>query len=308
MPNPESIRPALLGDSREPVARHATKAVGGGSFEGSEATVLAFMHETAVTAPNGVASRTYSFAAEQIAPAAAAIAAAIVRRRLGHNPALVALWEQARLAGVALDEETREILSVALLVDLGTREEPAPPEHLHGFVEESIWREIAATDIGRGTPIRVEGHGWSVTEAGGDGLCVYETDGGVLSFCLWECKFHGSDQPVRGTVNLGCRQLRDNGLAYISRFSLVAQELEEDDQALARFYAEMPRHWVRKSEHVSVGVSIGTDLPVQPGHLANVHTYFGLPPERHEGHIHAAPDFRALAAEVREVIWRGCGQ
>ena len=127
--------------------------------EGAEHTVLTYLQETAVAEANGVSSRTYLLAADQMEPAAAAIGSAIVRRRLGHNPELVALWEKARLSGVAPDEETRELLTVSLLTDLGTRQNPAPPEHLHGLIEESIWREIAATDLGRGNPIRVEGHG-----------------------------------------------------------------------------------------------------------------------------------------------------
>ena len=267
----------------------------------------AYMQVTATTEENGVSLRTYEFAAGELEPASAAIAATIVHRRLGHNPELVAFWQQALDSGNPPNEEIRVLLSAGLLQDLGSREEPASNERLHGFVEEAIWRENATTDFGRGCPIRIEGNGWSVTETGGDGLCVYENDGREFSFSLWECKFHGSDQPVRDTVNRGCRQLRNNGLEYLSRFALVAQETAGENQSLARFYARMPWHWLNKTGQVLVGVSVGMSLPIQSGQFANMHTYFGLAPSRHDGHIHAAPDFHALANAVRETIWRGCG-
>ena len=72
-------------------------------------------------------------------------------------------------------------MEAALLENVGSPAEPAIDQHLFGLVAEGIWQGVIAdTDVGLGTPIRVESHDWSVTDPGGDGLTVYGSNGHYL--------------------------------------------------------------------------------------------------------------------------------
>ena len=159
------------------------------------------------------------------------------------------------------------------------------PTHLHGLVAESIWLEVVAdVNVGHGLPVRTEGHDWSATDPGGDGLTVYVTADGGFCFRLWESKHHGANAPVRNTVNDACRQVRSRSLSYLSRFSLIAQQLTEN-AALAQFYGRLAELWVDRDPAAGVGISVGAGSDVTAdGCFGNVTEYFGLDPAQHQAH------------------------
>lgn len=120
--------------------------------------------------------------------AAAALAGAIAERRIGVNLRLHDVWTShhtGRSTG-PVEETDLALLKAGLLQNIGTPATPAPAEHLHGLIAKSVWLEVMeAVDAGLGLPLRVEGHDWSVTDPGGDGLTVYATPRGFC-FRLWE--------------------------------------------------------------------------------------------------------------------------
>jgi hypothetical protein len=241
--------------------------------------------------------------------AATALAEAIAERRIAVNPRLHEVWT-SRHAGRRTDpvEGTDlELLEASLLENIGTPSNPAAARHLHGLIAEAVWFEvIEATDAGLGLPLRIEGHDWSVNDPGGDGLTVYATPHGFC-FRLWESKYHGTSAAVRETANLACRQLRDRSLSYLSRFSLIAQDLA-GEAPLATFYGRLPELWVNNDPAAGVGINVAaSDDADTDRDFDDVPSYFDLEPTQHQAALHLVADVVRFAETVRNQIWKGCG-
>lgn len=242
--------------------------------------------------------------------AAAVLAVGIVDRRIAMQPRLHERWRSLWIAhnneeSTATDQQ---LFEGGLLQNLGTPDQPSPTEHLHGLVAESIWYEVVSeVDAGLGIPLRVEGHNWSATDPGGDGLTIYQTADDSYCFRLWESKHHGADAPVRNTVNTACRQVQANATSYLSRFSQLAQQVT-DDRALASFYGMLAEHWVNRDPAAGVGISVGTDDNANVNQcFGNVTNYFEFAQGQHQGQLHLMGDFAGLAIQVRNQVWKGCG-
>lgn len=242
--------------------------------------------------------------------AAMTLACSIARRRLP-DERLFQSWH-SRATGQtneALSEVDSLVIQSALLQDVGSPAEPGVEQHLLGLIAEGIWHGIVTdSDVGLGIPIRVEGHDWSVTDRGGDGLTVYHFDS---SYCyrLWESKYHGDEDPIRATVNRACRQVKGNALSYLARFSMVAQHLT-DDQQLATFYGRLAELWADKDSAAGVGVVVGTDSSHEEsgeGCFERMTTYFDLTADQHQGQITFVDGYRIFAVLVQRFLWKGCG-
>ena len=240
--------------------------------------------------------------------AAVSLACGIVTRRLP-STRLRRLWHgHATGQTRGLHRETdRRVMEAALLENVGTPTAPADTKHLLGLVAESIWVDVVSeADVGLGRPVRVEGHDWSVTDPGGDGLTIYAVDG---QFCyrLWESKYHGRDEEIRSTINAACRQVESRASSYLSRFSLVAQHLTNDDP-LAVFLARLTELWVDKDPAAGVGIVVSTNDPLrQVNCFEGIDRHFGLVADQHQGHLNLIGDFPVFAKSVRRVLWKGCG-
>ena len=276
----------------------------------TKVTTLLDLLEIQLCTDEGWPQLTCHLNLEALDAAAAVLAEGIARRRIPGNPRLHTLWQTRRLSpsGVAIDDSDRQLFEAGLLENFGTPEQPSQACHLHGLVAESIWHEVVTEiDAGLGRPLLVEGHDWSATDPGGDGLTVYETVDGGFCFRLWESKHHGADAPVRVTVNTACRQVKSRALSYLSRFSLIAQQ-KADNDTLARFCGLLAERWVNCDPAAGVGISVGTDDDAAiDSCFGNVTTYFGLTPSQHQAQLHLVGDFEELARQVRIQVWRGCG-
>ena len=242
--------------------------------------------------------------------AAMSLACSIVRRRLPDDR-LFESWHCRAKGEIsdALDNPDDILIQTPVLVNVGLPADPALDEHLHGLVAEAIWQDVVAdTDAGLGTPIRVEGHDWSVTDPGGDGLTVYGSDG-QYSYRLWESKYHGRDSALKDTVNRACGQVKGRAIDYLARFSIVAQN-RTDDQELAAFYACLAELWANKDPAAGVGIVVGTDSSRQEsgdGCFDGMTAYFELTAEQHQGQLDLVDGFPAFAEAVRRTLWKGCG-
>ena len=246
----------------------------------------------------------------EVEEAALCLARFIVERRIGVNPRLHGVWmsHHSGRSTERVEETDLELLKASLLQNIGTPEKRAPDDHLNGLIAEAIWLVVMeAVDAGLGLPLRIEGHDWSATDHGGDGLTVYQTTNG-LCFRLWESKHHGSRAAVRReTANLACRQLRNHTLPYLARFSLIAQDLAGDAE-LAPFYGLLPELWVNRDAAAGVGINVAANGEANAaGDFDNVSSYFDLEPEQHQSVIHLIGDVVVFADTVRNEIWKGCG-
>ncbi len=241
--------------------------------------------------------------------AAAAVARGIAARRIGVNARLHEIWLSQLTAedGTTPSATDLTVLIAGLLQNVGTPDHPANSDHLRGLVAEEIWLQLIAQrdDLGLGLPIRVEGHDWSVTDPGGDGLTVYSAEG-TLAFRLWESKFHGGDDAIRDTVNGACRQVRYRATSYLARFSLIAQRLEEDPP-LADFYSRLPEMWVDRDASAGVGVVVAAAVDPGTTCFSTMPSYFGLDAPRHQGQLNTIGDCEGFCERVRQVLWKGCG-
>ncbi len=241
--------------------------------------------------------------------AAMCVAKGIAQRRIGVNARLHSVW----LEQLDADDGTKPkatdatVLVAGLLQNVGTPAEPADVNHLHGLVAEEIWFQLVSQrdDLGMGLPIHVEGHDWSATDPGGDGLTVYAVSA-TFAFRLWESKFHDNAAPVRDTVHGACRQMRDRATSYLARFSLVAQRLT-DNPPLADFYSRLPEMWVDRTEAVGVGVVVAAGADPGAPSFSGMPSYFGLVVERHQGQLNLLGDCAGFCTRVQQILWKGCG-
>ena len=244
--------------------------------------------------------------------AAFAVAYGIAHRRIGHNDRLFQAWLAAAQAEADEADPSKrdvELLIAGLLQNVGVPESPVTTAHLHGLVAEELWLEVISQhDLGLGIPIRVEGHDWSVTDPGGDGLTVHSVPDEHYCFRLWESKYHGSTgNQVKATVNRACRQLQSRAPSYLARFSMIAQRLT-DDPGLATFYARLGEMWADNDTAAGASVVIGASTDaVEDNCFVEVPRFFALGPEQHQGQLNAVHDFDAFAQRVRAILWRGCG-
>lgn len=257
---------------------------------------------------NGVACLYGSLEQSDVESAAMAVARGIARGRIG-NPRLLAAWTNGLDGdGNSPSTQDQELLVAGLLRNVGTPNDPANVNHLHGMIAEQIWSEvIAVNDLGLGIPIHVEGHDWSVTDQGGDGLTVYTIGSSAYCFRLWESKYHGREDPIRETVNTACLQVKRRALEYLSRFTAVAQRTATSD-TLAAFYGRLSEMWIEDDDSAGVGIVVGTSTPLLGDKtFEGVPGYFTLPKDHHQGQLNAVPDFEKFATRVSEILWKGCG-
>lgn len=234
------------------------------------------------------------------------VAVHIAQLRCGGSPHLFTAWLNRIKGGDSHPPELHEVLVAQVASEsIGTEEEPTPATHLEGFVAEHIWHALISELGGAlGHAIRVEEPSWSVTDAGGDGLAVFQT-GETFAFRLWESKSHTSDHPVRETVQRAGQQVTLRAMRYLARYSKVGQEL--DDVDLASFYGRLSELWRSADPASGFGVSVCTlptvDITNPFDHLDGVGE-FGDPTQR-EGLLVVVEDFAGFATRVREHLWNG---
>lgn len=91
--------------------------------------------------------------------------------------------------GATLSAADRRRIDPFLTSVFGTPEAPAPADHLEGHVAEVLWYLLTLEIAYDERNLRnAEGPSFSVTETGGDGLAIWQTEDGGLVCRLWEIK------------------------------------------------------------------------------------------------------------------------
>jgi hypothetical protein len=237
---------------------------------------------------------------------ASALAEQIARVRAGANARVRHLWLAKRAdPSIEHSEKDLRLLEAHLLENVGTPSAPAHITHLQGLVVEHLWYALMHTDNGvLGAPVRVEEPSWSVIDSGLDGLVIYRRQS-ELVFRLWELKWHGTDDPVRDTVSVACRQLKANALKYLARHAKVREH--EPDPELRQLYVKMADMWIDADDRAGVGVGVATaaDPDLERAFESVARLLRFEDDVQREGLVAEVPEFTAFAELVREELWRG---
>lgn len=245
----------------------------------------------------------------ELAEAAALLADDAMSLRMGKSPVLD-WWRLVRDGKPAPRPRDRHRAAVEAFVadTFGLPGAPGDRGLIQGFVAELLWhrlvREHGAPVVGR-TLAHVEDLSWAAYQQGGDGLVVYELEGGTLVFRLWEIKKHESTRHISATVNRAARQLDRNALKYLAQYTGYGSRRADRIGAL---YADLVPLWLDEDERAGVGVSVATSTAHAPkkAALGSIATVFPqMTRERREGVIVALPDFPTFADDVRNAVWTG---
>ena len=133
-------------------------------------------------------------------------------------------------------------------------------------MSEALWYQVIShreeTDR---QLVDVQAHNYSVTDQGGDGIVIYKTDQGILTFRLWEIKKHSAKGPVRDTATKAHKQLDEKALKYLARFSGVYEQISEDE--LKEFYAKLVDHWQNEGPEAGAGVAVSASFQEEASDL-----------------------------------------
>ena len=183
--------------------------------------------------------------------------------------------------------------------------------HLQGLVAELLWNRLIQERLVCRDDRRLV-HAHSVKpdplEPGGDGLVIYEADGGTLVFRLWEIKKHEAQNRISATIRRASRQLSSRGQEYLAK--LAGPETVGQEGPLGEMYAEIVELWLDGSGRAGAGVSVGTSTqhaPARPGAFGSIAAAFPrfTNPGQRESIVVAVPDFPGFARRVREIVWSG---
>lgn len=242
--------------------------------------------------------------------ASRALAEYIVEKRCGpyfHT------WLAAAAAGTPLDGADRRLflaqlgppLNRGLLTDIH-------PDHLQGMVAEYLWLLTVEYRADPRAIRRIEPPGYAPTDAGGDGLVVYESAAGVLTFRLWEIKKDLSQAGVPAKVKEILSQIDERALEYLARYSKVHQDLEAGDPDVASLYASLGELYDTRDDRVGIGASVSTsEAPALSAGdcfapLVTTFPDFATSSDRLEGILCGVGDaYEAFCNNVWRHVWTG---
>ena len=271
----------------------------------------------AMTESPGTSDVEYVIGGQQLADADREVAAQLLaddamRIRCGKSPAL-ARWRARRDGGPPATGAAAAAVRAYAGIGFGLPEDAAEPTTTTCKVS---WPSCCGTGLSRRGWSAATSAGWCTRtpvkpdplEPGGDGLVVYEVDGGTLVFRLWEIKKHESQNRISATIRRASMQLSSRGQEYLAK--LAGPETVEQAGPLGELYAEIVELWLDGSDRAGAGVSVGTSAhhaPARPqafGSIATAFPHFTRAGQR-ESIIVAVPDFPGFARRVREIVWSG---
>ncbi|WP_206443252.1 hypothetical protein [Candidatus Protofrankia californiensis] len=219
-------------------------------------------------------------------------------------------WRKRR-DGCPPPERSRKGIAVYAGIGFGLPDKPAKEDHLQGLVAELLWGRLMSERLvcrdGRRL-VRAHSVKPDPLEPGGDGLVIYEVEGGTLVFRLWEIKKHDAKKSISATIGRASKQLSSRGQEYLAK--LAGPETVDQGGRLGDFYADLVELWLDGSNQAGAGVSIGTSkeyAPTRPLSFRSIATQFPhfIQPGQIESIVVAVPDFPAFAVRVREIVWSG---
>lgn len=217
-------------------------------------------------------------------------------------------WTEAFEGILELEDIDKEELGVYLKPSIGSPNEPATENELQGAIAEYLWYEIVRSYQTDQTLVDIHKPSLRVTETGGDGLVVYQSDFDTYIFQLWEVKKHAQLSAATTKITRASRQLNSNGAEYLAKLSKVGQDRDHEFPGLSAFYAEIVRKWIESTEDARAGVSVSKDerSSISSNPVAIMRRE--LPTMTGEDQLSAliisVPNFANFCVQVREALWK----
>lgn len=223
-------------------------------------------------------------------------------------PVIYNQWVDAHSGVASLSDIQKEVLRIYVKPSIGLPGEPATANELQGTVAEYFWYEIVRSREESEELVDIHKPSLRVTESGGDGLVIYQTDFESYIFRLWEVKKHATSNSATAKVTKASKQLRDNGAEYLAKLSKVEQERDREYPGLSKYYAELVPKWLESSSDAHAGVSLSKDdvSSVTSTPIKTMKTYLpGLNSERQlSAIIISMPDFVEFTKKVQTSLWK----
>ncbi len=248
--------------------------------------------------------------AGQLEAAAWKLADHIMQLRSGESPAYPT-WRAKAIAGpaaAALSARDRKMVDAFIRPAFGLPDNQKSADHVQGYIAEALWHLLASEEAVPDRSLRViESPSWMSTEPGSDGLVVYEIDGGVLIFRLWEIKKATGKAHLSKTIARACDQISLRGLEYIAKCTSFGSRNTEE--AIAGLFAELPALWCDDDPRGGLGIAVATSVDKAPIRkcFGGVRSKFPVKSAggRLEGLIAAIGDYTLFAERVRDFVWSG---
>ena len=184
----------------------------------------------------------------------------IMQVRFGPATSLYDAWREHTLAGTRIPSPDRETIASFIQPVFGLPDEPKSVDHLHGHVGEWLWHLLTRDNAA--VRVQPDPKG-DVTDAGGDGFCIYENLAGALRFRLWESKKYTGSGSMSTSLNQAYRQIATSGQRYVAKIVGTFTPGSHDAETLA-FMSGVPAGWTQGEESVGAGVTLATHQPL-PG-------------------------------------------
>jgi hypothetical protein len=225
----------------------------------------------------------------------------IMAERFGPATQLHDTWRQHTLAGTKITSPTNRTIASFVEPVFGLSSAPKSEHHLHGHVGEWLWHLLT-----RDSPaVRVQpAPKGDVTDAGGDGFTIYETDMGALRFRLWESKKNTGSGSLNTSLTKAYTQLAESGQRYVAKIVGTFAQVSNDAE-MTTFITEVPAAWVQGDEIVGAGVTLAThqSLPERP--FTNMAVKLPLldKPSQLRGLVTSISCYDEVAKTVRRYAW-----
>lgn len=244
-----------------------------------------------------------SLTSEEAAALAWVLIDTIMRARFGPATQLHHMWRQHTLAGTKIPQPTNRTVASFVEPVFGLPDASKSEDHLHGHVGEWLWHLL--TKDKPAVRVQPDPKG-DVTDAGGDGFCIYETGSGALRFRLWESKKNTGSGSLSTSLNNAYEQLAEDGQRYVAKIvGTFVQVSNDTSDEMVTFITEVPDAWVQGHELVGAGVTLAThqSLPQRP--FRNMAAKLPLlnKPGQLRGLVTSISCYDELAKTVRRYAW-----
>jgi hypothetical protein len=227
----------------------------------------------------------------------------IMRARFGPATQLHDTWRRNTLAGAKIPSPTDRAIASFVEPVFGLPNAEKSVHHLHGHVGEWLWHLL--TKDNPAVRVQPDPKG-DVTDAGGDGFCIYETGMGALRFRLWESKKNTGSGSLSTSLNKAYTQLAEDGQRYVAKIvGTFAQVSNDTSDEMVTFVTEVPAAWVQGDELVGAGVMLATHQSLPETPFTNMAAKLPLldKPGQLRGLVTSISCYDELAKTVRSYAW-----
>lgn len=246
-----------------------------------------------------------NLAPEEVGAIAWILCDAIMRARFGPVTHLHALWRQHTLAGTKIPPPSDCVIASFVEPVFGLPNAAKSDDHLHGHVGEWLWHLL--TKDNPAVRVQPDPKG-DVTDAGGDGFSVYETDTGALRFRLWESKKNTGTGSLSKSLNKAYTQIGEEGQRYVAKIvGTFAQASNDTTEGVMALVTELPAAWVQGDELVGAGVMLATHQPLPSTPFQRMAGKLPLlnKPGQLRGLAASISCYVEIATTVRRYAWTG---